>query len=145
VIIIFLECPYLRNQFVEIVESRVVSKNRWNTLKFIVFSNEVGWRQTLYQIWNHLDPVNFVSSSHILLFKIFGFFKWPQMEKWSKPKLWIWKRFETLQLITFSFEIIYGPKIQFEVLTFWNSKFLNDLRWRTDINQSCRSRRTITL
>jgi len=37
------------------------------------------------------------------------------------------------------------PKFNLKSFTFSNLKFLNDLGWRTDINQSCRSRRAIQL
>ena len=37
-----------KNWFVDATGYRAVSKNRYNTVKFITFSTEAGWRQTLY-------------------------------------------------------------------------------------------------
>jgi hypothetical protein len=49
-------------------------------------------------------------------------------------------RTTTLQLVSFSFEINWGPKSLAEVLIFWNSNLSNNLGWQNNQNQSCRSR-----
>jgi hypothetical protein len=46
------------------------------------------------------------------------FFKQPWMEKWPIPKLYISKGYTTLQLTTFSSEIIYPREILFEFFIF---------------------------
>jgi hypothetical protein len=43
--------------------------------------------------WNHLSNENYGWIFSYLKFKIF---KWPWMEKWPKPKLWILKSYKTL-------------------------------------------------
>jgi hypothetical protein len=66
-----------------------------------------------YFIWNYVDPTNYVWSSYSLFFNFLKLSKQLDVEM-TKTKVKILNRCKTLLLIILSFEIIYGPKIQFE-------------------------------
>jgi hypothetical protein len=92
-------------------------------------------------IWNHLSNENYV---WILIFEIQNFQMTSDGET-TKTKLLDLKKLCNFELTTFSFKIIYPRKITFEFPHIWNSNYSNDLRWRNDQNQSCRSRKVIKL